>query len=232
MRILVVEDDPDLAEVLRRGLTEEGHAVDLSTDGEDGLWRATTVEYDVAILDILLPQASGLEILAALRAAGLRTPVLFLTARDTVEDRVAGLDAGADDYLVKPFAWDELLARIRVLLRRGARGTDGLLRYADTELDPARHVVRRSGDEVELTGKEFEYLKVFLREPERVFSRTELIEKVYDDDFEGMSNIVDVFLSRLRRKLNLPGQPPLLRTVRGVGYVLAPEPGWEGGGCA
>ena len=220
MRLLVVEDNLDLAEVLRQGLEEEGYAVDLSLDGEDGLWRATTMDYDVAILDILLPGVDGLTILERMRAAGRDSPVLFLTARDATDDRVRGLDSGADDYLVKPFAWDELLARIRALLRRGPRGSDGVARYGDIELDPARREVTRNGESVSLTAKEFQILHLLLREPGRVFSRTEIIEHVYDDEFEGMSNVIDVFLSRLRKKLESPEEEPLIRTVRGVGYAL------------
>lgn len=223
MRILVVEDNRDMAEVLRNCLAEEGYAVDLSVDGEDGLWRATTVDYDVAILDIMLPVVDGLEILRRMRAEGKRAPVLMLTARDTTEARVEGLDSGADDYLVKPFALQELLARVRMLLRRGVQGTDGLLRRGDLVLDPARRRVTLAGRPVELTAKEFQFLHVFMRDPEKVFTRTELIERVYDDEFEGMSNIVDVFLSRLRRKLAPEGETRLLRTVRGVGYVLGGE---------
>ncbi|MHC4470702.1 MAG: response regulator transcription factor [Planctomycetota bacterium] len=220
MRLLVVEDDLDLAEILRQGLTEEGYAVDLSLDGEDGLWRATTVDYDVAILDILLPKVDGFEILEGMRRAGRTAPVLFLTARDATEDRVHGLDSGGDDYLVKPFAWDELLARIRALLRRGSKGTDGLIRYRDIELDPARREVRRGGERVELTAKEFQILHVLIEEPERVITRTEIIERVYDDDYDGMSNVIDVLVSRMRKKLTRNGEPPILRTVRGVGYAL------------
>jgi len=220
VRILVVEDEPDLADVLRRGLEEEGFAVDVSLDGDDGLWRATTVDYDVAVLDIMLPGASGLEILEKMRQTGRAAPVLLLTALDAVADRVAGLDLGADDYLVKPFAWDELLARIRALLRRGPHGTDGTVRYRDLVLDPATHVARRGERLLELTAKEFQYLELFLRGPERVLSRTEILERVYDDDYDGMSNIVDVFLSRLRKKLTEGGEPQLIHTVRGVGYIL------------
>ncbi len=220
MRILVVEDNRDLAEVLRASLVEEGFAVDSSPDGEDGLWRATTVDYDAVVLDILLPGVDGLEILARMRAGGRRAPVLLLTAKDTTEDRVRGLDAGADDYLVKPFALDELLARIRALLRRETTGTDGLLRYRGIELHPAKRTVRLDGAALRLTSKEFEYLHLFMREPEKVFSRTEITERLYDDEFEGMSNIVDVFIGRLRRKLARAKGPPFLRTVRGSGYVL------------
>jgi two-component system OmpR family response regulator len=220
MRLLVVEDNPELAEILRRGLVEEGYAVDLCLDGEDGKWRATTVDYDVAILDILLPNADGLEILSEMRAMGRKTPVLFLTARDATDERVQGLDAGADDYLVKPFAWDELLARIRALIRRGPQGADGLLRYGDIELDPAAHTIHRNCGPLILTAKEFQVLHVFMREPERVFSRTEIIERIYDDEFDATSNVIDVFMSRLRRKLAESGGAPVIRTVRGVGYAL------------
>ncbi len=220
MRVLVVEDDPDLSELLRDGLVEEGYAVDVSTDGEDGLWRATTIDYDVAVLDVMLPDMTGFDILRRMRKGGRSAPVLFLTARDATEDRVAGLDAGADDYLVKPFAWDELLARLRALVRRGSRPAEGCLRFADLELDPARHDVRIGTCPLTLTPKEFEIVYVFLREPERVFSRTELIERVYDDDYDAMSNTVDVLVSRIRKKLSEAGSNARVRTVRGVGYAL------------
>jgi two-component system OmpR family response regulator len=220
MRVLVVEDDPDLADILRQGLVEEDYAVDLSIDGEDGLWRATTVDYDAVVLDILLPFVSGLEILKEMRAKGRRAPVLLLTARDATDDRVRGLDLGADDYLVKPFAWDELLARLRALIRRGPRGSDGVLRYRDLEVDSTKKEVRRDGDTLQLTAKEFQILHVLIRHPERVFSRTEIIERVYDDDYDGMSNTIDVLLSRLRKKLGGSNGDGMIRTVRGVGYAL------------
>ena len=220
MRLLVVEDETTLAEILRQGLGEEGYAVDVSLDGEDGLWRATTVEYDAVVLDVLLPVTSGLEILRRMREGGIATPVLLLTARDATEQRVEGLDAGADDYLVKPFEWDELLARLRALLRRGATTTPPVLRYADLELDPAAHTARRAGVDLELTAKEFELLHLLLRAPETVRSRTEIIDHLYDDDFDGVSNVIDVFVARLRRKLDGTGERPLIHTVRGVGYVL------------
>jgi two-component system OmpR family response regulator len=224
LRILVVEDNAELSETLRDLLVEEGFAVDLSTDGEDGLWRATTVDYDAAVLDILLPAVDGLEILRRMRAAGRRAPVLLLTARDGPGDRVLGLDSGADDYLVKPFALDELLARLRALLRRGPRGSDGLLRHGDLLLDPARREVRLEGRPVRLTAKEYQILHLLMSEPGKVFSRTEIIDRVYDDDFDGMSNVVDVFLSRLRRKLSRGEGGTVLRTVRGMGYALEGEP--------
>lgn len=216
-----MEDNGDMADIVRAALVEEGYAVDRSRDGEDGLWRATSVDYDVAVLDINLPGIDGLEILASMRKAGRTTPVLLLTARDRTSDRVAGLDAGADDYLVKPFALGELLARLRALLRRAPSGTDGLLRFGDLEMNPARRTVRRGDREVPLTPKEFEILQVFLRQPARVHTRTEIIEHAWDDSYEGMSNSVDVLLSRMRRKLCAEGESPLLRTVRGVGYSLA-----------
>jgi len=224
VRVLVVEDDPDLSEILRAGLVEEGYAVDLALTGEDGLWRATTLDYDVAVLDVVLPDVSGLEILRRMRAGGRKAPVLVLTACDGTRDRVAGLDSGADDYLVKPFAWEELLARLRALLRRGPHGADGVLRCGDLVLDPARRELRRGAAEVPLTPKEFEIVHVLMREPGRVFSRTEIIESVYDDEFEGMSNVVDVLLSRVRRKLGGGGDgAPCLRTVRGVGYAITSD---------
>jgi two-component system OmpR family response regulator len=220
MRVLVVEDDPDLAEVLRQGLVEEDYAVDLSLDGEDGLWRATTVDYDAVVLDILLPMVDGLEILKTMREKGRRAPVILLTARDATDDRVRGLDLGADDYLVKPFAWEELLARLRALIRRGPRGSDGVLRYRDLEFDSTKKVVTRAGEPIQLTAKEFQILHVLIRHPERVFSRTEIIERVYDDDYDGMSNTIDVLLSRLRKKLGNGNGDGMIRTVRGVGYAL------------
>ena len=220
MRVLVVEDDPALAEILQQGLAEEGYAVDLSLDGEDGLWRATTVEYDAVVLDVMLPRVNGLAILRRMRESGRGAPVLLLTARDAVEDRVRGLDAGADDYLIKPFEWKELLARVRALVRRGGPGTPPVLAYCDLELDPAGHVSRRGGEALDLTPKEFQLLHLLLRKPEAVVTRTEIIDHIYDDEFDGYSNVIDVFVSRLRRKLEENGGTPLIRTVRGVGYVL------------
>ena len=223
MRALVVEDDPDLLAILREGLAEEGYAVDAAATAEDGLWRATTIDYDVAVLDVLLPDGSGLEILREMRRRRRAAPVLVLTARDTTEDRVAGLDAGADDYLVKPFAWDELVARLRALLRRDPRGAPGLLRHDRIELDPARREVRVAGEPVPLTAKEFDIVHVLLREPGRVFTRREIVERVYDDDHDAASNVIDVLLSRIRRKLAGRDGTSWVRTVRGVGYALSRE---------
>lgn len=235
MRVLVVEDDPDLSEILTESLAEEGYGVDLARTEEDGRWRATTVDYDVVVLDVMLPDGSGIEILREMRRTRRRAPVLILTARDATEDRVAGLDAGADDYLVKPFAWAEFLARLRALLRRGPRGAAGVLRHGDLELDPAARTFRVAGADVALTSKEFELVYVLMSEPGRVFSRTEIIEKIYDDESGGTSNVIDVLLSRIRRKLARDGAAAApgadassgdsgdswIRTVRGVGYVLA-----------
>jgi two-component system OmpR family response regulator len=224
VRVLVVEDDPDLSQILREGLAEDGYAVDVSATAEDGFWRATTVAYDVAVLDVMLPDRSGFDLLRDLRRRGGATPVLMLTARDATEDRVEGLDAGADDYLVKPFAWEELGARIRALLRRGPHGSDALLRHDRLVLDPARREVRIGAKPVDLTAKEFEIVRVLASEPGRVFSRTEIIERVYDDDHDGMSNVVDVLLSRIRRKLAAAdGGASWIRTRRGVGYALSRE---------
>ncbi len=221
MRVLVVEDDPDLGEILRAGLVEEGYAVDLETRAVDGLWRATTIEYDAVVLDVMLPDGSGVELLRSMRARGREAPVLVLTARDALEDRVDGLDAGADDYVVKPFAWEELLARLRVMVRRGVRGGAPVIRHAELTLDPARREVRLGGDVVELTPKEFEIVHVLAREPGRVFSRSELAERIYDDEHDASSNVLDVLLSRIRRKLAQHDGSAWIRTVRGVGYALS-----------
>lgn len=220
MRVLVVEDDPDLGEILRAGLAEDGWAADLSADGEDGLWRATTVEYDAVLLDVMLPRLGGIELLRRMRRQGRRAPVLLLTARDAVADRVAGLDAGADDYVVKPFDWDELLARLRALVRRGPRGGPPEVLAEGLVLDPAARTASLRGASVRLTSKEFDLLLVLAREPHRVFSRTELLERVWNDEHDVASNSVDVLLSRVRRKLAARGGGPWLPAVRGTGYAL------------
>ena len=221
MRILVVEDEHKLAGVLKRGLEEHGFAVDVAYDGEDGLALATVTPYDLLVLDIMLPNVDGLRLCQKLRAQNIHMPVLMLTARDAVDDRVAGLDCGADDYLTKPFAFRELLARIRALLRRDARvATDPMLRIADLQIDTVSHEVRRAGKVIELTSKEYSILEYFARNPNRVLTRTQIAEHVWDFDFVSMSNLIDVYIGYLRRKLGDDSEPRLLRTVRGTGYQL------------
>jgi len=220
VRILVVEDDRKVASFLERGLKEEGYAVDVAHDGAEGRLKAHVHEYDLLLLDVMLPGLSGLEIVREVRAREKTTPVLMLTARDAEEDVVTGLDAGADDYLTKPFGFDELLARVRALLRRGGGGRQDRLLYADLELDRMKHEARRGGGPLDLTPKEFRLLEFFMVNAERVVRRTELLEKVWDMSFDPMSNVVDVHVGHLRRKLRAAGTDPLLQTVRGVGYVL------------
>jgi DNA-binding response OmpR family regulator len=225
MRVLVVEDEPGIALFVRQGLSEAGYAVDVAGDGEEGLDYALAAEYDAIVLDILLPQMDGLDLLRELRDRGLMTPVLLLTARDTVEDRVQGLDAGADDYLVKPFAFSELLARIRALLRRPPLQAEAVLRVGDLEMDVARHEVRRAQRVIELSPREFALLEYLMRHPTQVLSRTQIIEHVWNFDFSYESNVVDVYVGYLRHKLNRGSDTPLIHTVRGVGYRLSAEGG-------
>lgn len=223
MRVLVVEDEPGIALFVRQGLSEAGYAVDVAGDGEEGLDYALAAEYDAIILDILLPRMGGLDVLRQVRDRGVMTPVLLLTARDAVEDRVQGLDAGADDYLVKPFAFSELLARIRALLRRPPLQAGAVLRVGDLEMDVARHEARRAQRVVELSPREFALLEYLMRHPAQVLSRTQIIEHVWNFDFSYESNVVDVYIGYLRRKLNRGSDTPLIQTVRGVGYRLSAE---------
>jgi two-component system, OmpR family, response regulator len=220
MRVLVVEDEPAMASVLNRGLTEEGFAVDVATDGVDGLWYASEYDYDAIVLDVGLPGRDGFGLLADLRTAGSWVPVLFLTARDAVQDRVRGLDLGADDYLTKPFAFPELLARLRVLLRRGARPRPAVLQVGELHLDPSRRTATRADIPLALTAKEFAVLECFMRRAGEVLTRAQLIEHVWDADFANDSNIVDVYVASLRSKLDRPFGTRMLETVRGVGYRL------------
>jgi DNA-binding response OmpR family regulator len=225
VRILVVEDEHKLAGVLKRGLEEHGYAVDVAYDGDDGLAMATAAPYDLVVLDIMLPKLDGLSLCNQLRAQNIHMPVLMLTARDAVDDRVTGLDSGADDYLTKPFAFRELLARIRALLRRDGRNArDPILRIADLQIDTVSHEVRRSGKLVELTSKEYAILEYFARNPNRVLTRTQIAEHVWDFDFVSMSNVIDVYIGYLRRKLGDDSEPRLLRTIRGTGYQLRVAP--------
>lgn len=220
MRILIVEDEKQLAEVLKRGLQEHGYATDVAHDGEDGLTLAETAEYDLIILDVMLPVMSGLEVARSLRARRVATPILMLTARDAVDDRVAGLDSGADDYLIKPFAFRELVARVRALLRRDELVKDPVLRVADLEVDTISREVRRAGRMVALTSKEYALLEYLVRNPSRVLTRTQIAEHVWSYDFTAMSNLVDVYIRYLRRKLDDGHEPRLIHTVRGTGYQL------------
>ena len=224
MRVLVVEDHARMADLIRRGLVEEGYAVDLAVTGEDGEWLASENAYDVIVLDVMLPGADGFEICRRIRDAGRWAPVLMLTARDTVDDRVRGLDAGADDYLTKPFSFVELLARLRALVRRGPAEHPPVLRVGDLILDPARHAVERGGMRIDLTAKEFALLEYFMRHPGEVLSRSALIDHVWDFAFEGDSNIVDVYIRYLREKIDRPFGVASIETVRGAGYRLADEP--------
>jgi two-component system, OmpR family, response regulator MprA len=221
MRILVVDDERAVRESLRRALELEGYDIDLAGDGEEALTRLqSTAEPDAVILDVLMPGLDGLEVCRRLRRGGSRLPVLMLTARDEVENRVAGLDAGADDYVTKPFALEELLARLRALLRRTANGSGEVLRFADLELDPKTRDVRRAGDPIELTRTEFSLLELFLLNPRQVLTRSIIFERVWGYDFGFSSNSLDVYIGYLRRKTEAGGKPRLIQTVRGVGYAL------------
>jgi len=220
MRILVVEDDPKLAGLLRRGLTERGNATDVIARGEDALWMARAHPYDAIVLDVMLPGIDGFETCAALRAADVWSPVLMLTARDAVEDRVNGLDAGADDYLVKPFSFAELLARLRALGRRPSGERPTVLEVGDLRLDPATRRVSRGGTEVELSSKEFALLELFMRKPDQVLSRFELLEHAWDIGYENRSNVITVYIRYLREKIDRPFGRHSLETVQGAGYRL------------
>lgn len=223
MRVLLVEDEPGIAQFVSQGLTEAGYAVDVATDGQSGWDYAAAAEYDVIVLDIMLPELDGLQLLRRLRSEQIKSPVLLLTARDGVEDRVKGLDAGADDYLAKPFAFTELLARLRALLRRPPLQGDTVLRVADLEMDVALREVRRAGKLIDLSPKEFTLLEYFMRHPRQVLTRDQITEHIWNFDFYGDSNVVDVYVGYLRRKIDRGFDLSLLHTVRGVGYRLSAE---------
>jgi two-component system, OmpR family, response regulator len=220
MRVLVVEDEPKMANVIRRSLTKEGLVADVATRGEEGLWMAQATPYDAIVLDVMLPDVSGFELCRQLREREVWSPVLMLTARGAVEDRVSGLDSGADDYLVKPFAIAELLARLRSLTRRGVPERPVVLQVGDLMLDPAARTVRRGVTDVQLSTKEFSLLETFMRRPNQVLSRLQLLEHAWDFAYEAQSNVVDVHVGRLREKIDRPFGRQSLETVRGVGYRL------------
>ena len=220
MRILLVEDDRKVASFIRKGLEEEGHAVDLAADGETGLTMGLDRLHDVIVLDVMLPAKPGFQVLRELRQAKIATPVLLLTARDAVEDKVQGLDAGADDYLTKPFAFAELLARIRALLRRRTEARGPLLQVADLALDPATRTVKRGAEPIALTNREFALMEYLMRNAGRVLTRTMIAEHFWDYSFDSTTNVIDVYVNYLRKKVDAGHEPKLIHTVRGVGYVL------------
>ncbi|ENO78278.1 winged helix family two component heavy metal response transcriptional regulator [Thauera sp. 27] len=220
MKILIVEDEPKTGDYLRQGLAEAGFVVDLARDGLDGLHLGLNGDYDLVVLDVMLPTLDGWGVLQTLRRSGREMPVLFLTARDQVEDRVRGLELGADDYLMKPFAFSELLARVRTLLRRSRNKEPELLRAADLELDLLRRRVSRAGQRIELTAKEFALLELLLRRQGEVLPRSLIASQVWDMNFDSDTNVIEVAVRRLRAKVDEPFEPKLIRTVRGMGYVL------------
>jgi heavy metal response regulator len=223
VRVLIVEDEEKVARFIVRGLGAERFAVDAVYDGTSGLEHATTYSYDLIILDLMLPGLSGTEVLRRIRSTNNNVPILMLTARDAVKDKVENFEAGADDYLTKPFAFAELLVRVKALLRRGAVSRASVLRLADLELDRLSQQVRRAGQRIDLTSKEYALLEYLLANAGRVLSRTMIIEHVWDESFDGLTNIVDVYVRHLRNKIDDPHERKLIRTVRGVGYVITDE---------
>lgn len=220
MRILIVEDETALAETLKKGLEEETYAVDLAFDGEEGLFLAENESYDLIILDIMLPEVDGLTILEKIRKRGVKTPVLMLTAKDTIRDKIKGLDTGADDYLTKPFHFDELLARIRALLRRAHDIKDPVIEISDLSINTVTREVTRAGKLITLTAKEYALLELLALNKGRVLSRTIITEHLYDQNFDLDSNIIDVFINRLRSKIDRDFEKKLIHTIRGAGYTL------------
>jgi heavy metal response regulator len=223
MRILVIEDEKKVASFIKKGLEEEHYAVDTAYDGETGLYMAEVNEYDLIILDLMIPKIDGLEVLKRIRGNKNNVPILVLTAKDTVEDIVKGLDSGCDDYLTKPFNFMVFLARIRALLRREKIDKEPLLKIADLTLSPVTHKVMRNGKEVELTSKEYALLEYFMRNPNKVLTRTMISEHVWDYHFDSLTNVIDVYVNYLRRKIDKDFEPKLIHTIRGVGYILSAD---------
>jgi heavy metal response regulator len=223
VKILIVEDEKKVSDFVRKGLQEEGYVTDAVYNGEDGLRMGSDDVYDLVILDIYLPKMDGLTVLKKLREKKINTPVLLLTVRATIEDKVLGLNSGADDYLTKPFAFQELLARVRALLRRRVEVNSAEITVSDLVLDPVRRSVNRGGRKIELTAKEFSLLEFMMRNPERVLTRTAIINHVWNYDFDSETNVVDVYVNYLRRKIDAGEAPKLIHTIRGVGYVLKAE---------
>lgn len=220
MRILVVEDDAKVAGFIKKGLVEEQYAVDVFSNGDDGAFWAAENDYDLIILDIMLPGKDGLSICRELRAKGIVVPIIMLTAKDTVDDKITGLEVGADDYIGKPFAFGEFLARIRALLRRSQTYKEPLLRIADLEMNPATRIVTRGGQQIALTGKEYALLEYFLRNPGRVLSETRIVEHVWDMNYDPRTNVVNVYIHHLRSKIDSGFENKLIHTIRGTGYVM------------
>ena len=220
MRLLVIEDEKKVASFIKKGLEEEHYAVDIAEDGEAGLYMAEVNEYDLIVLDLMIPKIDGLEVLKRIRANKNNVPILILTARDSVEDRVKGLDGGCDDYLTKPFAFIEFLARLRALLRREKLEKEPFLRIADLTLSLVTHKVTRNGQEIELTSKEYALLEYLMRNPEKVLTRAMIAEHVWDYHFDSLTNVIDVYVNYLRKKIDRDYEPKLIHTIRGVGYTM------------
>lgn len=223
MRILLAEDEPKVAEHVRAGLVAEGYAVDVAHDGDEAVWLAESNTYDALLLDINMPHKDGITVVHILRRKGILSPVIFLTARDDIEDKVRGLDAGADDYLTKPFSIVELLARLRAVLRRQRPQATNLVRVADLELDLVSHEARRAGERIELTRREFSLLELLISASPKPVSKTAIVEHVWDQHFDSETNVVNVYIKMLRRKIDKPGLAPIIHTIRGVGFALREE---------
>lgn len=223
MRVLIVEDEKDLALIIKQGLEEEGYIVDVAHDGEEGLYMAESYPVDAIVLDVMLPLMDGLTVLSTLRKKGVQTPVILLTARDALIDKIKGLDTGADDYLTKPFVFEELLARVRSLLRRKAAVKEAIIRIADLEIDTASHQVKRAGKSIPLSAKEYSLLEFLAYRKGNVVSRTDIVEHIYNEDADMDSNVVDVYINYLRNKVDKEFSRKLIHTVRGAGYILKEE---------